>query len=207
MNAFATTMGFLSARQPLKRVHASVLLLASLLMASCSSGPSIRDASESVSMDAEISGIITAIDTADRMITLRGEEGNEVVVHAGEQVRNFPQLALGDIVTLMYRRSVAYDLQPAGSGEAGVYVQEGGARTVEGQKPGGIVGETVTVLAPIVAINRGDNTVSVRGPRGNVQVIHVVRPEYQKQLGKLNIGDMLRITYTEAMAISVSASD
>ena len=125
-------------------------------------------------------------------------------MHADDEVRNFAQLEVGDTVTLMYRRSVAFDLQPAGSAEAGAYIEQDGARAVEGAKPAGIVGERVTVLAPIVAIDRAANTVSVRGPRGNVQMIDVVKPEYQKQLGKLKIGDLLRITYTEALAVSVS---
>ncbi len=181
-------------------------LLTALLFTACASEPSIRDASESVSIDTAVSGTITAIDPVDRMISLLGEEGNVVVVQAGEQVHNFAQLEVGDTVTLMYHRSVAFDLQPAGSGEAGAYIAQDAARAEEGQKPAGIIGETVTVLAPIVAIDRSANTVSVRGPRGNVQMIDVLKPEYQKQLGKLKIGDLLRITYTEAMAVSVSHS-
>lgn len=156
-------------------------------------------------MDQSVSGTITAIDASTRRLTVRGEEGNEVIVNAGDGVRNFSQLALGDVITLMYRRAVAFDLQPAGSGEAGAYIDEGAVAAQPGQKPGGAVGETVTVLAPIVAIDRSGNTVSVRGPRGNIQEIDVLNPEYQRQLGKLKIGDLLRVTYTEAMAISVTA--
>ena len=184
---------------------AIALGLTMIVSAGCASAPSIRDANESVSMDAAASGKITAIDATTRKITVRGEEGNEVIVNAGEGVRNFSQLAVGDVITLMYRRAVAFDLQPAGSGEPGAYLDEGAVAAKPGQKPGGAVGETVTVLAPIVAIDRTNHIVSVRGPAGNIQMIDVLNPVYQKQLGKLKIGDLLRVSYTEAMAISVTA--
>src|SRR5262245_17977573 len=40
---------------------------------------------------------VTAIDAATRRVTLRNETGNEFVVVCGEEVRNLPQVKVGDI--------------------------------------------------------------------------------------------------------------
>jgi len=42
---------------------------------------------------------VTAIDKKTRMITLKGEEGNEVTLEASDQVANFDQIKAGDTVS------------------------------------------------------------------------------------------------------------
>lgn len=179
------------------------LLALALLVAGCASEPSIRNASESAGYDVQLSGEITSLDPATRSVGLRGAGGNEVTVHAGDDVRNFSQLRVGDEVVLDYHRSVVIDLQPAGSGEGGAYRTQEVGRAAEGQTPGATASETVTVLAPIVAVDEQAYTVTVRGPDGEAAVLDVRKPEYRAQLHKLQIGDLVRVRFTEAAAISI----
>jgi hypothetical protein len=182
---------------------ALALALAVALVAACSTAPEAATPTEVAAVEITASGTVTAIDTPNRLITIRDETNEEVQVHADETVRNFDQIRVGDVVSLDYRRSIAVDIQPAGSAEPGAYIKEDEDVAKLGEKPRAGVSETVTVLAPILAIDTANNTITVKGPRGNVVELDVVRPEHQARLSQLKVGDMLRLAFTEAAAVSV----
>ena len=150
-----------------------------------------------------VTGTITKINTPNRVVTIRGENGHEIEVHADEGVRNFDQIRVGDTVSLDYLNAVAIDVQPAGSAEPGAYVKEDQEVAKLGEKPRAGKSETVTVLAPITAIDTTKNTVTVQGPRGNQVTLDVVKPEHRARLAQLKVGDMLRVAFTEAVAVQV----
>lgn len=179
------------------------LALILAMVAACSTTPEAQTPTEVAAVEITASGTVTAIDTPNRLITIRDESNEEVQVHADETVRNFDQIRVGDVVSLDYRRSVAVDIQPAGSGEAGAYIKEDEDVAKLGEKPRAGVSQTVTVLAPILAIDTARNTITVKGPRGNVVELDVVRPEHQARLSQLKVGDLLRVAFTEAAAVSV----
>lgn len=179
------------------------LALAVAMAAACSTAPPAVTPTEIAAVEITASGTVTAIDTPNRLITIRDETNEEVQVHADETVRNFDQIRVGDVVSLDYKRSIAVDIQPAGSAEPGAYIKEDEDVAKLGEKPRAGVSETVTVLAPILAIDTANNTITVKGPRGNVVELDVVRPEHQARLSQLKVGDMLRLAFTEAAAVSV----
>ena len=74
-------------------------------------------------------------------------------------------------------------------------------RSARSRAPG--MSQTVTVMAPILAIDTTNNTITVKGPRGNVVELDVVRPEQQARLSQLKVGDILRVAFTEAAVVSV----
>src|SRR5262245_43503467 len=59
--------------------------------------------SESISLSATVE----KIDKPHRMVTLKGPDGKTVVVTAGDEVRNFDQIKVGDHVNVTYSESVA----------------------------------------------------------------------------------------------------
>ena len=179
------------------------LALTVAMLAACSTAPEAETPTEVAAVQITASGTVTAIDTPNRLVTVRNQNNEEVQVHADETVRNFDQIRVGDVVSLDYKRSVAVDIQPAGSAEAGAYIKEDEDVAKLGEKPRAGVSETVTVLAPILAIDTTNNTITVKGPRGNVVELDVVRPEHQARLSQLKVGDILRVAFTEAVAVSV----
>ena len=50
---------------------------------------------------------VMGIDKADRIVTLVGRSGNTVDIEAGDEVRNFDRIKVGDKVTVTYYESVA----------------------------------------------------------------------------------------------------
>ena len=179
------------------------LALTLAMAAACSTAPDAETPTEVAAVEITASGTVTAIDTPNRLITIRNQTNEEVQVHADETVRNFDQIRVGDVVSLDYKRSVAVDIQPAGSAEPGAYIKEDEDVAKLGEKPRAGMSQTVTVLAPILAIDTARNTITVKGPRGNVVELDVIRPEHQARLSQLKVGDILRVAFTEAAAVSV----
>ena len=118
-------------------------------------------------------------------------------------VRNFNQIHVGDTISVDYLNAVAIDVQPAGSAEPGAYIKDDKDVAKLGEKPRAGKSETVTVLAPITAIDTVKNTVTLQGPRGNQVTLDVVKPEHRARLAQLKVGDMLRVAFTEAVAVQV----
>lgn len=144
---------------------------------------------------------VKAIDQKTRRVTLQRADGSVVKFVAGEQVRNLPQVKVGDEVNVTYYESLAYEVRKPGDGAApGAAVAEGAARAKLGEKPGGAAGRVTTVTATIAAIDKTAMTVTLRGPDGEATTVKARDPQ---KLDRVAVGDLVDITYTEALAVSV----
>jgi hypothetical protein len=149
---------------------------------------------------ATLSATVEAVDYENRLVTLRGPEGNQVVVKVSEEARNLPQVEVGDTVEVEYYQSVALFAQkPDGTTEAEVKVST--ARTPPGDKPGAGVAETVTIKATVEAIDYDTRMVVLRGPEGNTLTTKV--DEQVKRFNEIKLGDEIVVQYTRAFAITV----
>jgi outer membrane protein OmpA-like peptidoglycan-associated protein len=147
-----------------------------------------------------ITAEVLAIDKADRIVTLRGPNDNEVDIMVSEEARNFDQIKVGDQVRVKYFESVAIYLGDAGTQpEAGASVAVG--RTAEGDKPGAYTVSIVEMSAAIVGIDRNERTLTLKLPDGEV-VTRDVDPSVQ-MFDTLRVGDTIHVRMTEAFAISV----
>ncbi|HEY5802417.1 MAG TPA: hypothetical protein VIT90_01805 [Lysobacter sp.] len=181
------------------------LALSLALATACSTAtPASTGPSETVAMNVQATGKIVDLDTPSRLVTIETADGRQVQVHADETVRNFNQIRVGDVVQIDYVNAVTVDIQPAGSAEPGAYIKEDQDIAKAGDKPRYGESQVVTVLAPIEAIDTVNNTITVKGPRGNVVTLDVKKPEHQARLKNLKIGDMLRIAFTEAAAVQIN---
>ena len=145
---------------------------------------------------------VKAIDLRTRHVTLRRADGSVVKFVAGDEVRNLPQVKVGDEVKVTYYESLAYEVRRPGDAVPGAAVAEGTARAKLGEKPGGTAERVVTVTATIAAIDKAAMTVTLRAPDGEITTIKARNPD---NLNRVSVGDLVDITYTEALAISVEA--
>jgi len=155
------------------------------------------------SQSVQITAVVEAIDHETRVVTLRGPEGNAVVFTASEEARNLAQVKVGDIVSAEVIQSMrievfANDGMEPGRGEIAAL-----GRTAEGEMPGVVAIDTQVITATVEEINIEANTFKLKGPDGIVEEFVARNPE---NLKKASVGDLVVITYTEAMAISVEAA-
>lgn len=157
-------------------------------------------AGEAVISSTSVSATVTKIDYTTREVTLRTNDGKEHTIVADSAVRNLAQVKTGDVVTATYAEALAYEVVKKGAKAPGVEQVVGGGRAEPGAKPAGAIGQQTTVTVTITAIDRSVPSVTFMGPRGNSRTVKVRHPE---KLEGVNVGDMVDITYTEALAIKV----
>jgi hypothetical protein len=179
------------------RLFFAVTLLAASLLVGCAGTQKPSGRMEDVS---EGRLVVTAVDRQQRMLTLKGQDGGELVVEAGDQVRNFDQIEPGDEVIVTYTEAVAWQVKSASEGAPGMSETSEITRAKPGEKPAGTVGRTVSMTTTITQIDLAKETVTLTGPKGNAQTIKVRDPA---NLKKAKVGDLVDITYTEAVAIKV----
>jgi hypothetical protein len=143
---------------------------------------------------------VVAIDKASRTVTLKGPQGNVVDVVAGDDVKNFDQIKVGDLVVVSYVQSLSLELQKTKTGAGGISSQSAVVTAKPGERPAAAAGREVTAIAKVTAVNKKAKTISLKGPRGNTVTLDVHNPE---QFKVVKVGDQVLVTYTEAMAISV----
>ena len=140
-----------------------------------------------------VKATIEAIDKTDRRLTLKGPEGNSVIVQAGENVKRFDQLKVGDEVTATYTESIAVRVRKPGD-PVPAQVKNSVKSRASG-KPGVTVTAERTLSVTIQEIDRTAPSVTVKGPEGRV---HSFRVEDVKNIEGLKVGDTVDITFTVA---------
>ena len=143
---------------------------------------------------------VKAIDLKTRHVTLQRADGSIVKFVAGEEVRNLPQVKIGDDVTVSYYESLAYEVKKPGDATPGASVAEAAGRAQPGDKPAAAAGRVTTITATIAGIDKGAGTVTLKTPDGEMTTIKARNPD---NLNRVTVGDLVNITYTEALAISV----
>lgn len=141
---------------------------------------------------------VIKIDKATRYVTLKGEHGDTTKVKAGEQVKNFAQIAVGDLVEISYTEKLTITVEPAGSAEATTETMTAAAKP--GEKPAGSVTERTQYKANITAIDKAAGTATLKGYEGEE---FVVTPIHKENLDKVSVGELVVFTHTSAVAVSV----
>jgi len=148
----------------------------------------------------EVTANVTDIDREARIVTLQTEDGREVPLQAGEEVRNFEQIEVGDRVRATFFEALAAAVTEAPPGaEPAIIATE---RAPLGGRPSGAVGLVYTAVVTIDSVDPQTHTVQFTGPRGPREVT-VLRPELQEFVAGLKKGDRVEVTYGEALAVEL----
>jgi hypothetical protein len=148
----------------------------------------------------EATATVVAINQKTRAVTLKGASGKTIDVIAGDEVKNFSQIHVGDNVTVQYRRALTLELKKT-KDAANAVATAGAVAAPVGAQPAAAAGAQITVLADVVAVDPKKSTISLKGPAGNVVELEVNNPDHFKVVKK---GDKVEVTYSEAMALAVT---
>ena len=143
---------------------------------------------------------VEAIDQETREVTLRRADGEAITFIASEEARNLNMVRVGDIVNAEYVETLSIKVV-ANDGTELEKIELGGmARTEEGDMPGFAAFDATQVVASVEEINLEANTFKLKGPDGTVNEYVARNPD---NLRRAEVGDLVIITVTEAVAISV----
>jgi hypothetical protein len=145
---------------------------------------------------------VVAIDRVARTMTLQNIDGETKTVDVPTEVRAFDTVKIGDHVDIDYTESMAVSVLPPGS-------KPSAAESTAGLKTspsGASSAHQMSVSAEIVSIDRANNKVTFKGPKGNTQTVSVADPAMQRKLPSLKPGQVVQLTYTEAVAAAIRPS-
>lgn len=182
---------------------ALTLILALLFAAPTIAGESaVADKpSFSTTQKITLTATVEAINHETREVTLRGEDGKLLEIVADKEVRNLDQVEAGDTLNIEYLQNMSIEVVAADHAEAGAAVISAEARSDEGDMPGAAAVETVVINTVVEEINLEANTFKLKGPEGNITEYTARDPENLKRAA---VGDLVVITLTEAVAITVA---
>jgi hypothetical protein len=146
-----------------------------------------------------VTASVEAIDKDKRLVTLKGPDGNNFVVHAGPEVRNFDQIKVSDLVVVRYIEALTLELKKGGGEMRQRSERETAAVAKPGERPGVAGGRQVTVIADVIALDAKKQTVRLRGPQRMVDL----KVKDPNQFKLIKVGDQVEATFTEAVALSV----
>jgi Cu/Ag efflux protein CusF len=174
-----------------------MIILAALL---ASSAPAWAEKPVTESVAVEMTATIEAIDHANRVITLKDEDGNTETILAGPQLKRFDELKVGQTVTFRYHESVVYQIRKPGEAAAPTAAGKETLVRGEGAKPSATVSRQDTATVTVKAIDAAVPAVTVTTEDGRDMSFKV---SDKKNLEGVKVGDRVEITYTAALAIAV----
>jgi Cu/Ag efflux protein CusF len=141
---------------------------------------------------------VAAVDKDKQMVTLKGPKRTLTLKVRDPQ--KLEAIKVGDPVVATYYESVAFEVKKAGTATPGATAKEAVATSKPGETPAGAVGQQITVTATITGIDKKAQTVTIKGPEGHTETVKARDP---KNLDKIKVGDLVEITYTQALVISL----
>jgi Cu/Ag efflux protein CusF len=154
---------------------------------------------ETVGASTTVTAKVISIDQKTRKVKIKTDDGKKYSFVAGPNVVNLAQVKKGDMITAVYTEAIGYEVRKHNK-QTGVAVTDAAAAAQPGQMPAGAVMQQTTVAVTITAIDPTVPSVTFKNPDGEIKTIKIKDP--QKLVG-VNVGDVVDITYTEALAIKV----
>lgn len=165
-------------------------------------------ASDAAKLDASEMAVATAtvnsVNVPERLLTIKDSSGNMQTISVSPEVRNLEQLKKGDKISIRYKRAVAAEVKPPGTGMTGVETKEKAQRSQPGERPGGMVEAEVRTTIKVTAVDTKRNTLTFIGPKGMKRTIFVKNEDARAYLKKLKPGDEVEVAYTEALVVDVA---
>ena len=143
-----------------------------------------------------VSGTVAAIDANTRLVMLKTEDGPTFDVQAGDEVKNFDKVAVGDVVKATYTESVIFKIVPKGE------TQGGASPSVDPITGGAKVGQKVTSSFEVASVDPITNLLWVTLPDGTTKPIYFDEKS-QAGLMTLRRGNVVSATYTKSAAIQL----
>jgi hypothetical protein len=144
-------------------------------------------------------GTISAIDKEKSTVTLKGQKGRTITLDVQDPTK-LETLKVGDPVVGTYIEAIAIEVKKAGSGTPGASVEERRAGSKPGENPAGVIARQVSITATVTAVNKQAPSVTIKGPGGKVETVKV---QDAKNLANVKAGDLVEITYTQALAVAL----
>ena len=143
---------------------------------------------------------IKALDPATRSVTLRAENGDEDTFTVGPAVTRYDQLKVGDTIKVTYYEALVFQVRKPGAPAAAAGATVAAGRMKD--RPGGAIGKQQTTTVTVKAVDMDVPSITVTTTDGRTLTRKIAD---KKNLEGVKVGDQVQITYTQALAVSVTS--
>ena len=187
----------------IRRLLASVILAFLPLMASPAEGVNLVGPGKFAGVFEETASLtVESIDKATRSVVLQRANGEMLKMVAGDEVRNFDQIKVGDKVVSRHTQTLVLELKKGGAGVRQRVESTDRGSAKPGEKPYAYEAKKIAFVADVQKVDLKKQIVTLRGAKKTLQ-LKVNDPEQLKLIKK---GDQVEGVYAEAVAISVVAA-
>lgn len=157
-----------------------------------------REFVESVTVERTVVGV----DKAKRIATLRDQSGNDKTVSVSEAFENWDRVRVGDKVKATYSIYLRGELRKPTEQEKAnpLVIEVSGGRNDNPNEPAGSLGDKITVVTTVVAVDKENMTATLEGPNGMQVEIQGDNPENAKHV---KVGKNVIITFQERLFMSL----
>jgi hypothetical protein len=148
----------------------------------------------------ELEATVVSVNLETREVVLKNKEGQEIALVAGPEVQRLAEVKAGDTVMMQYYGSLTLSLDRVEGGAPAMVESASEMRAEPADLPGGIKTKSTTLTAKVTAVDAAASTVTLVGPKGRSVTLEVEKDA----AAKLEVGDLVNATYTEAVAVSLS---
>jgi hypothetical protein len=150
----------------------------------------------------QFQGKFKSVDQKTRQVVIVGPNGNEFKTTLGNEVKNFNQIKVGDIVTLTHVEILVADIKKPSKVEVRERIETEKAVTAKlGDKPAAAIERQVAIVADVTAVDEKKGTLTVRGATRTLDI----KVKDPKVLKGVKVGTQIEAMVTEIIAIEVSA--
>ena len=150
----------------------------------------------------QVQGKFKSVDQKTSQVVIVGPNGNEFKTTLGNEVKNFNQIKVGDIVTLTHVEIFVADIKKPSKVEIRERVETEKAVTAKlGDKPAAAIERQVAIVADVTAVDEKKGTLTVRGATRTLDI----KVKDPKVLKGIKVGTQIETVVTEIIAIEVSA--
>jgi hypothetical protein len=147
----------------------------------------------------QVTATVTAIDAANRLVTLKGKTETDTI-KMGPEVKNFDQIKVGDVVKVTVSQGAVLSLMAPGAKPVEPTVTATGEAAPLGAKPAGDVKVTVKGTVTVVAIDMKTRVATLESAEGRK---FKVKAGKDIALDKVKVGDKVLAEFNETVAIAV----
>jgi Cu/Ag efflux protein CusF len=195
---------------PSHLLMAVALLGASLMLGACQTKEAAPPAAAPVTLthatisnDYSATAVVAAVDAKTRVVTLRGEDGALEQVKCGEAVANFAQIGVGDTLHVKYQEILEAKLIAPGETVAAAEVVTATTGAAPGSTPSGGAGVALSVAVKVESVDLEHDIVVFSLGSGELSARRIVTPEGREFVKGLKIGDMVKLDYTQLLALTI----
>lgn len=183
-----------------KKIVTAIVSL--FLAAAVQAGPDAESDKPAISTTqaGQLTARVVELDRDSRQITLQGPEGGQRTLNLGDTAQRLDEVEVGDTVMVEFVQHLSVEVMAGEGAKPGLGIGVATTSAPETERPGVAATATTVSTAVVQEIDLQHNTFKLKWAEEDIRQYEARDPA---NLRKASVGDMVVVTYTEALAVQL----